>query len=85
MSNTLVPARCGTEVTGTQTSGTQTPVVKKRRSQRGMTTAEYAVGTVASVSVVAAIIAVIRTPEFNQLFLTLIKLIFNGLPGLFGM
>lgn len=85
MSNTLVPAKCGTEVTGTQTSGTQTPVAKKRRSQRGMTTAEYAVGTVASVSVVAAIIAVIRTPEFNQLFLTLIKLIFNGLPGLFGM
>lgn len=78
MSNTLVPVV-------THRPAKAATVARKRRNQRGMTTAEYAVGTVASVSIVAAVIAVIRTPEFNELFFALIKLIFNGLPGLFGM
>jgi hypothetical protein len=40
--------------------------VAGRRKQRGMTTAEYAVGTVASVSFVGIIIAIIQNPEFQR-------------------
>ncbi|MCA0306435.1 MAG: DUF4244 domain-containing protein [Actinobacteria bacterium] len=36
------------------------------RDQRGMTTAEYAVGTVATVSFVGIIIAIINNPEFQK-------------------
>lgn len=42
-------------------------VRRRQRDQRGMTTAEYAVGTVATVSVVGVIIGILNNPEFQKL------------------
>lgn len=59
--------------------------VGKRRNQRGMTTAEYAVGTVASVSFVGIILAIISNPEFQdalwKLILLLFKLVMQAMGG----
>ncbi len=59
--------------------------VGRRRNQRGMTTAEYAVGTVATVSFVGVILAIINNAEFRdsiwQLILLIIKLIMQAVGG----
>lgn len=78
MSNTLVPTD------NSQGASVKPKKSSKRRNQRGMTTAEYAVGTVASVTVVAALIAVIKTDAFRELLLALLKAIFAMLPNIFG-
>jgi hypothetical protein len=54
-------------------------LVKGRRSrgQRGMTTAEYAVGTVATVSFVGVILAIIGNPEFQNALWKLIAVIIS--------
>lgn len=44
-----------------------------RRGQRGMITAEYAVGTVAAISVVTVLITVFKDPEFLELIWQVIK------------
>ena len=40
--------------------------VGRRRDQRGMTTAEYAVGTVATVSMVGVLIGILNNPDFQR-------------------
>ncbi|MDR1237281.1 MAG: DUF4244 domain-containing protein [Propionibacteriaceae bacterium] len=45
--------------------------------ERGMTTAEYAVGTVASVSIVGILIAIIQNPAFRELVMNLVGLLFD--------
>ncbi|MGC3995663.1 MAG: DUF4244 domain-containing protein [Propionicimonas sp.] len=48
-----------------------------RRDSRGMTTAEYAVGTVATVSFVGIILAIINNGEFQGLIWKLVQLLFK--------
>lgn len=59
--------------------------VGRRRNQRGMTTAEYAVGTVATVSFVGIILAIINNPDFRdaiwKIILVIIKVIMQALGG----
>lgn len=47
--------------------------VGRRRDQRGMTTAEYAVGTVATVSMVGVLIGILNNPDFQRILWELIK------------
>ncbi|MCA0253548.1 MAG: DUF4244 domain-containing protein [Actinobacteria bacterium] len=49
----------------------------KRADERGMTTAEYAVGTVASVSIVGVLISIINNPEFREFLWGLVKALFD--------
>lgn len=56
---------------------TQLVNVTTKHDQRGMTTAEYAVGTVASVSIVGILLAIIQNPEFQKLLWAMVKLIFD--------
>lgn len=57
----------------------------RRRNQRGMTTAEYAVGTVATVSFVGIILAIINNPDFRdalwKIVLVIIKVIIQAMGG----
>ena len=46
-----------------------------RRDQRGMTTAEYAVGTVATVSMVGVLIGILSNPEFSRILWEIVKAI----------
>ena len=46
-----------------------------RYDERGMTTAEYAVGTVATVSVVGVIIGILNNPDFQQIIWQILKAI----------
>lgn len=55
------------------------------RRQRGMTTAEYAVGTVASVSFVGIIIAIIQNPEFQKAIWQVILAIFKAVMQAMGV
>ena len=45
----------------------------KRQDERGMTTAEYAVGTVATVSIVGVLLSIINNPEFRAFLFKLIE------------
>lgn len=45
----------------------------RTRGQRGMITAEYAVGTVAAISVVTVLITIFKDPEFLELLWKIIK------------
>lgn len=45
----------------------------KRRDEKGMTTAEYAVGTVATVSIVGVLISIVNNPEFREFIMKLIE------------
>lgn len=47
----------------------------RRRNERGMTTAEYAVGTVATVSIVGVLISIINNDAFRQFLYELIQAI----------
>lgn len=49
----------------------------KRRDERGMTTAEYAVGTVATVSIVGVLLSIINNPEFREFIMALIEALLN--------
>jgi hypothetical protein len=59
--------------------------IRGRHNQKGMTTAEYAVGTVATVSFVGIILAIINNPEFQkaiwQVVLAIIKVVMQTLGG----
>ncbi len=55
-----------------------------RQDQKGMTTAEYAVGTVASVSFVGVILAIINNDEFRDAIWRLIKAIIEIVLHLVG-
>lgn len=47
----------------------------RNRDERGMTTAEYAVGTVATVSIVGVLISIINNEGFRRILLELIEAI----------
>jgi uncharacterized protein DUF4244 len=49
--------------------------VGARRDQRGMTTAEYAVGTVATVSMVGVLIGILNNPDFSRILWEILKAI----------
>ena len=59
--------------------------VGRRHNHRGMTTVEYAVGTVATVSFVGIILAIINNPEFRdaiwKIVLVIIKVIIQAMGG----
>jgi Flp pilus assembly pilin Flp len=52
-------------------------VAKVRRNQRGMTTAEYAVGSVAVATGVGALITLINQDWFKELLKALLKALFD--------
>lgn len=54
------------------------------RDERGMATAEYAVGTIAAVALVTVLINVFRNPEFAEVLLNLIIAIFKAVLGTKG-
>lgn len=45
----------------------------RARNERGITTAEYAVGTVAAVSIVGVLLKIITSEAFAQIIMTIIK------------
>jgi hypothetical protein len=45
----------------------------RSRNERGITTAEYAVGTVAAVSIVGVLLKIITSEAFAQIIMTIIK------------
>ncbi len=49
-----------------------------RRGERGMATAEYAVGTIAAVALVTVLIKIFRNEEFAEVLLQLIIGIFKA-------
>lgn len=49
----------------------------KRRDEKGMTTAEYAVGTVATVSIVGVLLSIISNPEFRKFLMSLIEVLLD--------
>lgn len=58
---------------------------RHRRDQRGMATAEYAVGTVAAVALVTALINVFRNKDFLDLLLQLVMAIFKAVMASKGL
>lgn len=54
------------------------------RDERGMATAEYAVGTIAAVALVTVLINVFRNAEFAEVLLNLIIAIFKAVLGTKG-
>lgn len=58
---------------------------RRRHDQRGMATAEYAVGTVAAVALVTALINVFRNKEFLDLLLELVMAIFKAVMASKGL
>ena len=49
--------------------------IGRARDQRGMTTAEYAVGTVATVSMVGVLIGILNNPDFQKIIWEIVKAI----------
>ncbi len=47
--------------------------LKRVRNERGITTAEYAVGTVAAVSIVGILLKIVTSPEFAKVIMQIIK------------
>lgn len=60
-------------------------LARRRHDQRGMATAEYAVGTVAAVALVTALINVFRNKEFVDLLLDLVQAIFKAVMATKGL
>ncbi|MCA0296730.1 MAG: DUF4244 domain-containing protein [Actinobacteria bacterium] len=56
-----------------------------RRNQRGMTTAEYAVGTVATVSFVGILLAIIGDPAFQKAIWTIVAALIKAVLQAMGM
>lgn len=54
---------------------------KSTRDDRGMTTAEYAVGTVATVTAAGVLITIFKQPWFQELLIKLIKMIIEIVTG----
>ncbi len=55
---------------------------KRERDERGMTTAEYAVGTVGAVTAAGALITIFSQPWFRELLIALIKMIIELITGM---
>lgn len=63
----------------------QTATSRRKRDERGMTTAEYAVGTVAAASFAGVLIKILTDEQIQDLLLRLIMAILNffmKVPGL---
>lgn len=56
----------------------------RRHGQRGMTTAEYAVGSVAVATGVGVLITLIQQPWFKELLMKIIEMIINLIMGILG-
>ncbi len=56
----------------------------RRHGQRGMTTAEYAVGSVAVATGVGVLITLVQQPWFGDLIKKLIEMILDIIMGLLG-
>lgn len=56
-------------------------LVRAARRQRGMTTAEYAVGTVATVTIVGVLISILNNEEFRKLLGTIVAELFKLILG----
>lgn len=56
----------------------------EHQNERGMATAEYAVGTVAAVALVTVLINVFRNAEFAEVLLNLVIAIFKAVLGTQG-
>lgn len=54
------------------------------RDERGMATAEYAVGTIAAVALVTVLINIFRNAEFAEVLLNLVIAIFKAVLGTKG-
>lgn len=63
---------------------TTTLVIPRRRDERGMTTAEYAVGTVAAASFAGVLIKIFTDPKFQELLWALLQAIFDWIRQLWG-
>jgi translation initiation factor 6 (eIF-6) len=62
------------------------PVAQRSRvrGERGITTAEYAVGTVAAVTGVGILIKIFTSPEFQKILMEIIKAIVELIKGTLG-
>ena len=56
-----------------------------RRGERGMATAEYAVGTIAAVALVTVLIKIFRNEEFAEVLLQLVIGIFKAVMNAKGL
>lgn len=62
-----------TESTGHTELVASTALSPRRRDERGMTTAEYAVGTVAAASFAGVLIKILTDPSLRELIINLIR------------
>ncbi|MFX4274008.1 DUF4244 domain-containing protein [Propionibacteriaceae bacterium Y1685] len=62
-------------------TSSEVAVPRRRRRQRGMTTAEYAVGTVAAVSFGGVLIKILTDPSVQRLILDIILWILKTVSG----
>ncbi|QGF22830.1 DUF4244 domain-containing protein [Raineyella fluvialis] len=74
---------CGTTAPVTVQQGR--PRRARHADERGMATAEYAVGTVAAVALVTGLINVFRNPEFLDMLLQLVMAIFRAVMASKGL
>ncbi|MDR0960642.1 MAG: DUF4244 domain-containing protein [Propionibacteriaceae bacterium] len=58
--------------------------LKRRRAERGMTTAEYAVGTIGVTTLGGILIAILRNEEFRALIFDVIKKLFEFIMSFFN-
>lgn len=58
--------------------------VVRRHGQRGMTTAEYAVGSVAVATGVGVLVSVFQEPWFRDLLMKIVEMVINFILGIVG-
>jgi hypothetical protein len=75
--------RPGAAMRGVAMAGKLVQTVR-RHGQRGMTTAEYAVGSVAVATGVGVLITLVQQPWFGDLIKKLIEMILDIIMGLLG-
>lgn len=56
----------------------------RRHGQRGMTTAEYAVGSVAVATGAGVLVSVFQQPWFNELVKKIVEMVINFILGIVG-
>ena len=56
----------------------------KLRDEKGMTTAEYAVGTVATVSIVGVLLPIIHSPEFQKHLMNIVGMLIDLIVTVMG-
>lgn len=81
MSDVIDGAAADLSVVAAPLAGAEVVRSRARRNQRGMTTAEYAVGCVASVSFVGVLITVLKNPVVQNLLLQLLRWVLSQFWG----